>query len=178
MLAGTAIDVAQTAGIFVVAKHFPGHGWVDADSHTDLPYDTRDFKDICAADLVPFMAHRSKYDCIMPAHIIFSQIDSLPVTFSKIWLQQYLRQEWSYLGVVVSDDLSMAGSRSMGSLAECGEAALEAGCDIVLMCNDRIGVCEALSYLERKERRQSSVYLLNFMERLKKQLYRNGVCLT
>jgi beta-N-acetylhexosaminidase len=176
ILSGAAINAAQSEGLFVTAKHFPGHGWVDADSHTDLPYDTRDLAEILATDLIPFIAHRSKYDLLMPAHIIFSKVDSLPVTFSKIWLQDYLRCLWSYSGVIISDDLSMSASRSFGSLAECGAAALEAGCDIALMCNDRVGVCEALDYISRTRSQPSSEFLHNFMVRLQKKLAQEFAC--
>jgi beta-N-acetylhexosaminidase len=176
ILSGAAINAAQAEGLFVTAKHFPGHGWATADSHTDLPYDSRDLAEIVAADLVPFMAHISKYDLLMPAHIIFSKVDSLPVTFSKIWLQHYLRDIYSYKGVIISDDLSMAASRSFGSLAECGALALEAGCDIALMCNDRVGVCEALDYISRTRSKPSSEFLHNFIVRLQKKLAQEFAC--
>ena len=175
-LSGQAMDAVQSTGLFVTAKHFPGHGWVSADSHVSLPYDTRTLDEITAADLVPFMAHRSRYDWLMPAHIVFSQVDTLPITFSKVWLQEYLRDKWSYPGVIVSDDLSMQACREMGTLFECSEAALKAGCDLVLMCNDRKGVIETLGYFQSKAYRHQSVYLNHFMQRLEKQLQRETLC--
>lgn len=126
----------QDNGMQAVGKHFPGHGYVKADSHLSLPIDDRDFDSIYTADLRPFKAMiQHNIAAIMPAHIIYQKIDPDPAGFSKFWLQDILRNKLEFEGVIFSDDLSMAGAKFAGSYIQRAKKALDAGCDMVLVCN-------------------------------------------
>lgn len=138
------------AGMASVGKHFPGHGSVQADSHVALPIDNRPLVEIFQSDLIPFQQLSENISAIMPAHIIFSQIDNRPVGFSPIWLQDILRKQLKFTGVIISDDLSMEGAAGMGSVSDRAQQALEAGCDMTLICNNREGVVETLDTLPQK----------------------------
>ena len=119
-----------------VGKHFPGHGYVSADSHESLPVDSRTLEQIITRDMQPFMQLLAQLDMLMPAHIVYDQVDSLPTTFSKRWLQDILRDQLGYDGVVVSDDVgSMLAVREFGDHSTRVRKALDAGCDWVLFCN-------------------------------------------
>jgi beta-N-acetylhexosaminidase len=133
------------AGMAAVGKHFPGHGGVSEDSHWVLPVDGRTYADICAEDLVPFgqMIHLG-VEAIMVAHVHFPRVDASPAGFSPIWLREVLRRELEFEGAIFSDDLSMAGARSAGSVVERAQRALVAGCDMVVICNDPAGASEAV----------------------------------
>ena len=125
------------AGMAAVGKHFPGHGAIALDSHLALPVDKRDLDTIRSKDIVPF-----KYlideglEGIMPSHVVYPEIDSLPAGFSPVWIQKILREELGFDGAVFSDDLSMEGAASVGSFVERSELALHAGCDMILVCNN------------------------------------------
>ena len=145
--AGYFIEGMAEAGMAATGKHFPGHGGVTADSHLEIPYDSRSLEQLQARDLLPFKALSPKLQGIMPAHIVFPEVDSKAVGFSSYWLQNILRKELSFDGVIFSDDLSMKGADQLGSYAEKAEAALRAGCDMVLVCNNRQGALEVLDFL-------------------------------
>ena len=139
------------AGMAATGKHFPGHGWVGADSHLELPIDERLEADLEAVDLKPFKALVSSgLDAIMPAHVVYSQIDSQPAGFSHFWLQEKLRRQLGFKGVIFSDDLTMEGASIAGNYPERCRRALDAGCDMVLVCNQPDAAKEVLNYLKQQ----------------------------
>lgn len=148
-LAGALIEGMSQAGMAATGKHFPGHGWAIADSHIAIPEDERSLEQIRAEDLQPFASLVTKgLAAVMPAHVIYSQVDANPAGFSRWWLQQQLRAELGFDGVIFSDDLSMAGASVAGGYPERAKAALEAGCDMVLVCNQPEHAAEVLKALE------------------------------
>jgi len=138
----------KQGGMHSVGKHFPGHGFVSADSHLDIPVDDRAFVDIELADIIPFeqMIHYG-LTAVMPAHVIYPKVDSQPAGFSPIWLKKILRDQLGFTGCIFSDDLSMQGAAVAGGIVQRAEAALNAGCDMVLVCNDPESVDELLQNL-------------------------------
>ena len=147
-LAGAWMLGAREAGMVSVGKHFPGHGGVVADSHLALPVDERSLDELLEKDLQPFARLIDNgLEGIMPAHVIYAGCDDQPAGFSRFWLHEVLRGRLRFQGVIFSDDLSMAAAEHAGCYAERARAALKAGCDMVLVCNNRAGAGEALDEL-------------------------------
>jgi len=138
-LAMAFIEGMRSVGMKATGKHFPGHGSVKADSHVDLPIDNRSIKEIETLDLLPFqhIISENLIDALMPAHVIYPDVDGKSVGFSRVWLQDILRNKLKFNGVIFSDDLSMEAASSIGGYIERSEAAQQAGCDMLLVCNNR-----------------------------------------
>jgi beta-N-acetylhexosaminidase len=136
-LAVALVTGLAAGGMPAVGKHFPGHGFVAADSHVAVPVDDRSLSMLAAADLVPFAAlAKHGLAAIMPAHVVYPKIDVQPAGYSRFWLSELLRAKLGFDGMIFSDDLGMAGAHGAGDMAARAEAACAAGCDMVLVCND------------------------------------------
>jgi len=136
-------------GVGAVGKHFPGHGYAEADSHVAVPRDERPFRDIAKKDLVPYRTViEAGLAAVMPAHVIYPQVDAEPAGYSKHWLQEVLRGKLGFQGLVFSDDLSMEGAAVAGGPPERARAAIGAGCDMVLLCNNPAGLDALLESLK------------------------------
>lgn len=148
------------AGMKATGKHFPGHGSVQADSHIAEPIDNRSWEEILKTDLPPFIELAPCLDAIMPAHVVYPAVDDRPAGFSPYWIQQILRGQLDFKGVIFSDDLAMAAAKIAGGMPERAHAALDAGCDMVLACNDRKGaeavLDSVLSRVEQQSKQQQS----------------------
>ena len=142
MLARALMQGLLQAGMANCGKHFPGHGFVKADSHTEIPIDRRSLKAILAEDAAPYPWLSTVLTSVMPAHVIYPKIDARPAGFSAKWLQDILRGRLRFDGAIFSDDLSMEGARRLDgqvvSYTDAGVAALNAGCDLVLLCNQSL----------------------------------------
>ena len=151
LLAKSLVQGLLQAGMAHCGKHFPGHGFVAADSHTDIPVDRRSLKAILQDDAAPYAWLRSTLTSVMPAHVIYPKVDARPAGFSRKWLQDILRGRLGFDGAIFSDDLSMEGARRidgrLASYTDAAVAALQAGCDLVLLCNQSVGAGRAVDEL-------------------------------
>src|SRR5882724_6903375 len=148
-LARAFVSGMTAGGAASVGKHFPGHGYVKADSHVDVPVDERNLGEIEAADLLPYRELIKQGLCgIMPAHVIYPKVDRRPAGFSPVWLQEVLRGRLGFEGMIFSDDLSMEGASVAGGVVQRAEAALAAGCDTILVCNAPQAAAELLAELK------------------------------
>jgi beta-N-acetylhexosaminidase len=161
LLAKSLMHGLLAAGMGNCGKHFPGHGFVKADSHVDVPVDKRSLKAILADDARPYEWLSTALTGVMPAHVVYPKVDSHPAGFSERWLKEILRGQFGFTGAIFSDDLSMEGARHLegGTLtySEAAALALSAGCDLVLLCNQTLqgggeAVDELLQGLERAAR--------------------------
>lgn len=153
LLAKSVMHGLLLAGMQSCGKHFPGHGFVAADSHVDVPVDTRSLKAILDDDAKPYEWLSTSLASVMPAHVIYPKVDAQPAGFSSRWLQDILRTRLGFTGAIFSDDLSMQGATVAGTPVQAAVAALNAGCDMVLLCNQSLdggaGVDELLDGLQR-----------------------------
>lgn len=149
-LAGALVEGLGQGGCAAVGKHFPGHGWAEADSHTALPVDSRSLQQIEARDLSAFACLTGKALAgIMPAHVLYPAVDSVTAGYSRLWLKDILRGRLGFQGIVFSDDLCMVGAHGVGGIVARGRQALDAGCDVVLVCNDPRAAVELVAGLHR-----------------------------
>ncbi len=147
MLAGRLNHGLALAGMANCGKHFPGHGWARADSHHELPVDERTLAQILDQDAAPYGWLGVGLSAVMPAHVVYPQVDAAPAGFSARWIGGVLRGELGFAGAVFSDDLSMAGAGVAGGALARAQAALAAGCDFILVCNDAAASDEVLAGL-------------------------------
>jgi beta-N-acetylhexosaminidase len=151
MLAKSLMHGLLASGMAACGKHFPGHGYVAADSHVDVPVDKRTLKAILADDAAPYGWLSTTLPSVMPAHVIYPKVDARPAGFSGRWLHEILRGQLGFTGAIFSDDLSMEGARRIDgrdvSYAEAAAVALGAGCDMVLLCNQSVDGGEAVDAL-------------------------------
>jgi beta-N-acetylhexosaminidase len=151
LLAKSLMHGLLQAGMGNCGKHFPGHGFVKADSHTDIPVDRRSLKALMADDAAPYGWLNNTLTSVMPAHVIYPKVDARPAGFSSRWLNDILRGRLCFDGAIFSDDLSMAGARLLDgvevSYSTAGAAALAAGCDMVLLCNQSVDGGQAVDEL-------------------------------
>ena len=151
LLAKSLMHGLLQSGMANCGKHFPGHGFVKADSHTEIPVDKRGLKAILADDAAPYEWLNTTLTSVMPAHVVYPKVDSRPAGFSEKWLTFILRGQLGFGGAIFSDDLSMAGARWIDgkevSYAEAAATALNAGCDMVLLCNQSVDGGEAVDEL-------------------------------
>ena len=160
LLAKSLMHGLLVAGMHNCGKHYPGHGFVKADSHVDVPVDKRSLKAILADDAKPYEWLSTSLTSVMPAHVIYPKVDAMPAGFSPRWLKEILRLQLGFTGAVFSDDLSMEGARRINGAAvtytEAAAVALNAGCDMVLLCNQSVdggrAVDELLDGLHAAER--------------------------
>ncbi|MBV6303833.1 beta-N-acetylhexosaminidase [Candidimonas humi] len=166
VLARALVQGLMLAGMAACGKHFPGHGAVQADSHHEIPVDPRGLEEILAEDAAPYdWLGDMVLPSVMPAHVIYPQVDAQPAGFSRRWIQSVLRERLAYDGVVFSDDLTMQGATVAGDILARAEAALGAGCDMVLVCNRPDLADELLERLRLEPQAASIARLRRLMPR-------------
>jgi len=170
-LAHSYIIGMRKAGMAATGKHFPGHGAVHADSHTDLPIDDRRFEDLQSDDMVPF-ERMINFDiaAMMMAHVVYSRIDNKPASFSRTWITEILRGQMGFQGAVFSDDLTMTAAHSVGGYKERAQLAMQAGCDMVIVCNSPEGQREVLDNLSELDNPVSHCRLIPLHGKFKHDL--------
>lgn len=154
ILAQAYVKGMNSAGMAATGKHFPGHGTVVADSHFELPVDSRSETEILEGDYQAFARCIEFLGAIMPAHVKYPELDENCAGYSEFWIKQKLRQELGFNGVVFSDDLTMAAAHSAGNIRTRADMALKAGCDMVLVCNDSFAAIEVADHLESEGDKQ------------------------
>ena len=164
-LALAVMQGMKQAGMAATAKHFPGHGAVVADSHLALPVDRRELADL-AADLLPYRRLiPNELAAVMMGHVLFPAVDSVPASFSRRWVGEVLRGELDFRGVIFADDLTMEGASVMGGVVARAEAALDAGCDVLPVCNRRASVIELIDGLKSQPGPASQMRVLRMRGR-------------
>ena len=148
-LAEALIYGMQEAGMSATGKHFPGHGGVFEDSHLEAPIDNRELEELFETDLKPYIVLKDILSGVMTAHLTYPKIDSEAVSFSYFWLTTFMREQIGFKGVIFSDDLSMKGADTAGSYSEKARKSLEAGCDMLIVCNNRQGAKEVADFLTK-----------------------------
>ena len=156
-LAKSYISGLSEAGMKACGKHYPGHGTVIADSHLELPVDDRPWKEIKSNDYYIFSHLIKLLGGIMPAHVVYTSIDDSLAGFSQVWIKDKLRGELNFKGIVFSDDLSMAAARAIASPIERAKWALAAGCDMILLCNDRQSAIQVSNWLDSESTPKSDM---------------------
>ena len=148
-LAEALIYGMQEAGMSATGKHFPGHGGVFEDSHLEAPIDNRELEELFEKDLKPYIVLKDILSGVMTAHLTYPKIDSEAVSFSYFWLTTFMQEQIGFKGVIFSDDLSMKGADIAGSYSEKARKSLEAGCDMLIVCNNRQGAKEVADFLTK-----------------------------
>ena len=148
LTASSYIDGMNAAGMKATGKHFPGHGTVEADSHIELPCDDRTSEELLNNDYRVFAELAPKLGALMPAHVRYPAVDENCAGYSTLWIQEKIRDELKFEGVVFSDDLSMTAAHGAGDAADRAALALNAGCDMILVCNDRAAALNVADWIE------------------------------
>jgi len=156
--ASSYIDGMHEAGMRSTAKHFPGHGGVIEDSHISLPEDIRSLDDLLNSDLKPYLELVNKIDAVMCAHVLFSNIDKFIPSYSRLWIDEILKNQIGFDGIVFSDDLTMVGAGNDDFFEKAYNSVL-AGCDMTLICNNREGAINAINHFEEMGVEQSNKIL-------------------
>lgn len=182
LIASAYIDGMREAGMASTGKHFPGHGSVKADSHIALPVDKRSESEIFNNDMQPFieLIKAGQLDAVMPSHVVYSQCDDLPCGFSEYWLQKILKRQLGFKGAIISDDISMHGASFVGDHLSRAKSAINAGCDLILACNDTPAAMQILDGLTLTDDRNNEPLILSLLaqkNKLKLPLQKNQIWL-